>query len=208
MEPLKIKSRIDLTEFETMYDSFDPGHDRRHMEEVRNCAVELAQIYCPDMVEIAYVAATLHDIGLSISRDGHEKHGVEILNKNEKLKEAYTKEEVDLILEAVGEHRASTGKPRSIVAKIVSDSDKTGFTTSRVLQRAYDWGCEAFPTVNHDGQLLRAAYHLKLKFGGEGTGTRVYFKESKERLNKVFEPIFNALGNDDLDTLNQILEKK
>ncbi len=204
---MKMKTRIDLSKYESLYDTFDGGHDRKHLEEVRNFAVELAKKYCPDKIEVVYVAATLHDIGISISREDHEMHGYELVLQEGNLKKAYSKDEYEEILEAVKEHRASTGKPNSVVAKIVSDADKISDNTCRAITRAYLWGKKNLPTVNHDGQLLRAAHHLKEKFGPNGTGTRLYFEESNAKLQGIYKPIFDALAEYRIDKLNSLLEE-
>lgn len=202
-----MKPRIELTKYESLYDDFDKGHDRTHLEEVRAYALELARKYCKDKLELVYVAATLHDIGLSVSREDHEKHGYEMILKDSALKEAYNEEEYDEILEAVREHRASSGDPRSTVAKIISDADKVSNSTGRTMVRAYEWGMKNLPSLNHDGQLIRAAYHLKEKFGPNGTGTRLYFEESRRKLDVTYKPIIKALDVYDLDELNSILEQ-
>lgn len=67
-----MNTKINLQKYESLYDTFDGGHDRKHLNEVRNFAVQLAKKYSPEKIEIVYVAATLHDIGLSITRDNHE----------------------------------------------------------------------------------------------------------------------------------------
>lgn len=189
-----------------MYAGFDKGHDPVHLGEVRSFALELGKKYAPDKLELIYVAATLHDIGLSIEREGHEKHGYEILLKDDDLRKAYTKEEYDQILEAVREHRASSGNPTGIVAKIVSDADKvSGGTTNRAFRRSYDYGLERNPELNHLKQILRSARHLSEKFGPNGTGTRVYFEESKIKQDETFQPIIEALKNNDMEKLESFL---
>lgn len=202
-----MKTRYDISKYESLYDTFDGGHDRKHLEEVRTFAVRLAEIYAPESIEIAYVAASLHDIGLSVSRDDHERHGYEILLQDTELKSTYSEEEYGDILEAVREHRASTGNPQSVIAKIVSDADKVSDDTYRAMSRAYEWGKENIPSLNHEGQLLRAANHLKEKFGENGTGTRLYFKESMEKLEGIYMPIFEALERDDIEELNSFVER-
>jgi uncharacterized protein len=201
-----MKTRIDLSEFEKMYDSFDGGHDKKHVEEVRNFAIELGEKYAPKKLELIYVAATLHDIGLSVNREHHELEGCNLVKNNTMITEAYTNEELEEILEAIKEHRASTGKPRGIVAMIVSDADKVSAGTNRVFQRAFYWGEKNLTEVNHLGQLLVAAFHLKDKFGKAGSGTRLYFEESKRKQNETFGPIFEALKDYDFDKLESFLE--
>lgn len=70
---------LDLSKYENLYDNFDAGHGRRHMEAVRKQAVELANKYAHDKVELAYIAATLHDFGISKNREDHEKNGEEMI---------------------------------------------------------------------------------------------------------------------------------
>lgn len=200
-----MKTRIDLSPYEKMYESFDKGHDSKHLIEVRDFAIKLGKKYCPDKLEIIYIAATLHDIGLSMGREGHELNGYKIIKKDKAIKSAYSKEEFKEILDAIKEHRASSGNPQTLVGKIVSDADKISGSTNRAFQRAYEWGKKHFPTINHDGQLLRAAQHLYIKFGPNGTGSRVYFKESRERQERTYKPIFEALEKDDLNKLNTFL---
>jgi uncharacterized protein len=202
-----MKTRIDLSEFEKMYDSFDKGHDKRHFDEVRDFAVELGEKYAPKKLELIYVAATLHDIGLTVSRELHELEGYNFVKNNTKITEAYNTEELEEILEAIKEHRASTGKPRGIVAMIVSDADKVSAGTNRVFQRDFQWGEKNLTQLNHAGQLLVAAFHLKDKFGPYGSGTRLYFEESRRKQNETFGPIFEALKNYDLDKLEEFLKE-
>lgn len=201
-----MKTKISLKKYEDLYDAFDGGHDRKHLEEVRSFAIKLAKNYAPNQLEIVYVAATLHDVGISISRGNHELHGYKMISRDNEIKNAYSKEEFAEILEAIKEHRASSGNPKSVVAKIISDADKCSFDGARGMERAYKWGCENLPTLNHDGQLLRAAYHLRLKFGDNGIGTRLYFEESKQQQSKAYIPVFKALETYDLKALNELLE--
>jgi HD superfamily phosphodiesterase len=197
---------MDLTKYEKMYDTFDGGHDKRHLEEVRNFSIELGKLYCSDKLEQIYVAATLHDVGLSIERENHEHHSLNIIKDDQNFKKAYTIEEQEEILEAIKEHRASSGSPKGIVARIVSDADKIAAGgTNRAFSRAYEWGVKRFPEINHPGQLLRAAQHLYIKFGPNGTGTRLYFEESKVRLDTVFKPIFETLAQEDLKKMESFL---
>lgn len=190
-----------------MYDGFDGGHDKRHMQEVRDFAVVLAKKYCPEKEDLAYTAATLHDIGLSIARENHEKLGCEIVKNDEYLKDIFKGEDFEEILEAIREHRASGGNPVGIVAKIVSDADKTPSNTTRFMQRAYEWGL-ANLDLDYEGQIMRAAEHLYEKFGEGGRGSRVYFPESREQQLKVLEPIFEAHKRKDIEKLEKILKGK
>lgn len=200
-----MQTKYPLEKYEKMYDSFDAGHNQVHMASVRDFAVILAKKYCPDKIEIAYVAATLHDIGLSIAREMHELEGYNIAKKDIELRKVYGEEGFADILEAIKEHRASSGNPQGIVAKIVSDADKISDTASSALNRSYRYGLEKYLELNDDEQIQRAGEHLSEKFGESGTGTRVYFEESRARLEETYGPIITAHKNNDLDKLRKIL---
>ena len=44
---------------------------KKHMNEVIEKATELAKKHCPEKMRAVQIAALLHDIGLSISRENH-----------------------------------------------------------------------------------------------------------------------------------------
>ncbi len=200
-----MQTRIDLSKYENMYDTFDLGHDRNHMEGVREFAVTLAEKYCPEKLEIVYVSATLHDIGLSVSRDQHEKYGYELVRKDQTLKSVYSEEDFNFILEAIREHRASSGNPKSIVAKIVSDADKAYSDTYGLLNRSYRYYKEKYPLADIEEILDETTTYLAKKFGEDGTGKRLYFEESKQRMEKEYSPIIKASKDHDYEFLKKVL---
>ncbi len=200
-----MKTKFNLKKYEKLYDTFDLGHNITHVEEVRSFAVKLAQIYQPEKLEIVYVAATLHDVGLSVSRDNHEKHGYGILKKDNVLKNTYPTEDYQLILEAVREHRASTGNPSSTVAKIIADADRTPHSAKRGLQRSYEYNLEAYPNMKNEEILENVAKLIYRKFGPDGYGTNLFFKESREQQNKVFNEICAEIEKNNLKVIEDVL---
>jgi uncharacterized protein len=196
---------VDLTYYENLYDTFDGGHNRDHLERVRQAAVTLAKIYLPDKIELTYVAATLHDIGLSVERKGHEKHGADIISQDKKLVDYFSPEDFSSIVEAVREHRASSGNPQSVLAKIVSDADKCSDDSSQALRRAYQWGIKNSPEFDEEKQIIRAGKHLVEKFGHGGIGRRLYFKESEEMMDETYSPIISAVNEEDWSALRNLL---
>jgi len=200
-----MKTKVDFSRYESMYDTFDKGHDRQHMEGVRKFALKLAEKYCPDKIEVVYVSATLHDIGLSISREEHERHGYEIIKEDKNIKDAYSEENFNLILEGIREHRASSGHPTSTVAKIVSDADKAYGDMYVNFKRAYEYNLQKDPKAKHNEILRRAAAHLNLKFNNGGTGTRLYFEESSKRVLGNYKPIIQAYERKDYKRMEEIL---
>ena len=172
-----------------MYDSHDEGHNREHMERVRNAAVNLAKKYLPSEIKLAYIAATLHDIGLSTAREDHEHTGAKMILSDPYLKSIMSPEEIKEVAYAVKEHRASTGNPKTILGKILSDADRMAVSISYTIFRAISYGIKQNPGNSLEWQVDRAGKHLVSKYGQEGYGRRVYFPEAKKKLNEVFNPI-------------------
>jgi uncharacterized protein len=198
-----MKTKINLKKYEKLYDTFDEGHDKTHLEEVRTNALKLGKIYAPQRLEIIYIAATLHDVGLSISRDEHEKHSYEIVKKDLEIKNAYSKEDFALILEAVREHRASNGNPKSTVAKIIADADRTPKSTGRALKRSYDYNCVISPDLSHKEILKKAANHIYNKFGPEGYGKKLFFEETRKIHQGVFDEICKKIEKGNLKAVEE-----
>ena len=201
-----METRTNLSKYESMYDTFDKGHDREHMEGVRRFAVELAKKYCPKKEEIVYVSATLHDVGLSIEgRESHHLNGFKIIKKDKNIEQAYSKEDFCLILEGILEHRASVGKPKSIVAKIVSDADRAYADMKTHLKRSYDYNSQKYPKLTHNEVLNKVAEYMIPKFDTNGTGTRLYFDESKERILGKGKDILKVFKKRNYKEIDKIL---
>ena len=109
------------------YDTFDHGHDSRHINAVIERALEFAkELNNPKInMNIVYTSAAYHDIGMIVARKGHAKHSHDYVLSDKGLKDFFNNEEITLIAEACEDHSTSTGRtPRSIYGKIVSDADK------------------------------------------------------------------------------------
>jgi uncharacterized protein len=205
-ETIKGELLLDLTKYENLYDTFDAGHDRRHMEAVRKQAVELAKKYAPDKVELAYIAATLHDIGISKNREDHEKNGEEMILTDETLKSYLSAEDLKEVANAVREHRASNGNPETILAKIISDADKTPPDSTRdAFLRGYNFGLKYFPELREDEQLIRVSEHLAEKFSKQRVESMVFFPETAEKIEAIFTPIIEAYQNNDFAFLRSLI---
>lgn len=199
---------LNLKKYEKMYDDFDDGHNRRHCVAVRKMSVSLAKKYAPDQIGLAYVAATLHDIGISVGRENHEINGEKIIKKDNYLKSKLSKKDFKEVCHAVREHRASVGHPKTILAKIISDADRSGGYCSpkKAFFRAYSYGLKKHPEYTIEQQIERAAKHLTEKFSENGHGSRIYFEETKNRLNKSYGPIINAYQKQDFKYLKSLIK--
>lgn len=199
-----MKTKVNLKKYEDLYDTFDKGHNRTHLEEVREAALKLGKKYCPTKLEIIYVSATLHDIGLSISRDDHEKHSYEMVKKDVKIEETYS-EDFNIILEAVREHRASTGNPKFTIAKIIADADRTPKNTARALKRSYDYNRKISPDFSHEEILKEVANHIYRKFGPKGYGKKLFFKETREIHKETFDEICKEIEQGNIKEVEKLI---
>lgn len=196
---------VNWQRFEEMYDQFDSGHNREHMRKVRNGSISLASKYLPNKLGLAYAAATLHDIGLSVSRENHEEDGAELVLNDEELKNRIPAKELEEIADAIREHRASTGNPQTILAKIISDADRSCDSKGEPLIRAYHYGLKHFPDLSDDEQVLRAADHMVEKFSPGRFGRRTYFPETDVKMEETYGPIIEAAKRRGVEELRQIM---
>jgi exopolyphosphatase/pppGpp-phosphohydrolase len=205
---MKNITKLDLSKYEKIYDSFDSGHNRNHFIAVRKLAVSLAKKYSPKKIELAYIAATLHDIGLSLGRENHELNGEKIIRQDTYLSSNLTKNELNEICHAVKEHRATSGKPKTILAKIISDADRTGGynNPSKVFSRSYFYGLKKEPNLTKKEQILRTTKFLTKKYSKNSYGRRAYFSETKKRIAKSHDPIISAYKKQDFKYLKSLIK--
>ena len=118
---------------------------------------------------MVYVIAAYHDIGHHINPKKHEIISAEIMQKEERLKQFFSEEELLIIKQAIEDHRASSEReePRSIYGKIVSSADRNN-TVEACLERSYYYGKKLNPEATDRELFERAFEHLNLKFGING----------------------------------------
>jgi uncharacterized protein len=187
---------------------FDLGHDRRHMRAVRRQAGALARVHDEDVEELAEVAAVYHDVGLQFGRDDHEVTGAQFLLDDPVLPYHYNDDARTAMADAVLHHRASTGNPETVLAKIVADADRTPVATAHAYMRAYAHGELNHPELGEVAQLRRAANHLWVKCGPDGYGRRTHFPETEARIQEVMQPIFDLGKADDLEGMRRLLRQE
>ena len=199
-------AKLDVSDLDKLYDTFDSGHGPDHQQAVRDRSRVLAEMYAPDKLNLVDLAARLHDIGLAKGRESHEQRGAEMVVGDPRFKKL-PKRQLRLLVNAIRQHRASTGKPRSIVGKIVSDADRiAGSDVAGALRRSFDYGQKHAPHLTEEGQYRRVLSYLAQKFAPEGIGRRHYFPETGKALADIFDPIIEMHKKDDLDAIRKILQ--
>ena len=127
---------------------------------------------------MVYTIASYHDIGHYIDAKNHEKISAEMLKDDKNLQRFFTKEQIEIMSEAVYDHRASLSyEPRSIYGKIVSTADRNN-SVEQCLRRSYTYGKRLEPKATDEELYERAHKHLKMKFGEDGYA-KFFFKDEE-----------------------------
>lgn len=209
MEKLKSVSPeiIDYVEREIIpcYASFDKAHQENHVRMVIEQSLRLAEHMPSINSDMVYVIAAFHDLGLVNGRENHHKDSRRILEANEFVKAHFTPEQIQIMGEAVEDHRASNSqKPRSDYGLIVAEADRF-INPETIIRRTIQYGLANYPQLDKAGHYQRTIEHLNEKYGPNGY-LKVWIPWSdnaknlkrlhalltdKPRLNAIFNRTFN-----------------
>lgn len=185
------------------YTAFGESHGLRHVNRVIKNSLQLAQVTGAD-IDMAYVVAAYHDLGMEGPRAVHHLTSGKILMADARLKRWFSPEQIKIMKEAVEDHRASSSRsPRSIYGKIVAEADRD-IDVDEIFTRAIQYGKENYPELDKAQQWERFAQHMDEKYSNHG-----YIKlwipnspnekalkqlraiiEDKDELRKYFEKLF------------------
>ena len=186
------------------YANFDKAHQLSHVNSVIKNSIEIANNIGAN-VDMAYVAAAYHDLGLSGPRAIHHITSGKILATDIRLQKWFSPDQIRIMKEAVEDHRASSSRaPRSIYGKIVAEADRD-LTPEVVIRRTIQYGLSNYPEKDKSGHFQRLVEHMNEKYSTHG-----YIKlwipqspneaklrqlrdiiENKSRLREIFEAIYN-----------------
>lgn len=170
------------------YKKNDSGHNLDHIKYVLERSLKFAENIPNINMHMVYVIAAFHDIGHHIDAKNHGQISSEILAKDEFIKKHFTEEELNIMVEAVADHRASLEyEPRSIYGKIVSSADRN--TDINVpLKRTYSYRKEHFPESTLEEIIEDSRNHIIDKFGRNGYAKdKIYFED--EDYNKFLKEV-------------------
>lgn len=149
------------------YDDFLDGHDRGHVEMVIRESLRLAREHGAN-AEMAYAIAAYHDLGIPQGRSTHHLTSAAILAADERLSEWFDDEQLQVMKEAVEDHRASAEvSPRTLYGCIVADADHF-VDPENVLRRTILYGRANYPEMTREEQLARAREHVRSKYCAGG----------------------------------------
>lgn len=163
---------LDLVEFVESkilprYAAFDKAHNTEHVVRVIRKAMDLALKVGADL-NMVYVIAAYHDLGMAGQRAIHHIEGGKILYNDARLKKWFSIEQLKIMKEAVEDHRASASRaPRSIYGKIVAEADRD-IEPDSVFRRAVQFGLANYPQYSVEQQWERFYEHMQNKYSVNG----------------------------------------
>jgi uncharacterized protein len=163
---------LDLVEFvETQilprYANFDRAHNLEHVTRVIRRSLEMVKTTGAD-INMAYVIAAYHDLGMSGPRAVHHLTGGKILANDARLKKWFSSDQINVMKEAVEDHRASAShSPRSLYGKIVAEADRD-ISVDIVIRRTIQYGLGNYPQLDKEGHWKRFKKHMDEKYSVNG----------------------------------------
>ena len=150
------------------YDLFDAGHGRDHVLTVISQALQLAEHY-PEVDRcMLLVAAAYHDLGLAFGREKHHIHSAAIVREDDRLRQWFDDDEIDIMADAAQDHRASSDhEPRTIYGRIVAEADRI-IDSETIVRRALQYGMSHYPGLGRDEQYARLKQHMHEKYAAGG----------------------------------------
>lgn len=163
---------LDLVEFVEkqilpQYAHFDKAHNMEHVTLVIRRSLDLARRTGAD-IDMVYVIAAYHDLGLSGPRAVHHITSGKILLADARLKHWFSPEQIKIMKEAVEDHRASASRtPRSLYGKIVAEADRD-IDPEHVIRRTIQFGLANYPQLDAEGHWKRFMQHMDEKYSVNG----------------------------------------
>ena len=149
------------------YTAFGKSHGLQHVNRVIKNSIELANYTGAD-INMVYVIAAYHDLGMSGPSAIHHLTGGKILSNDSRLKKWFNADQLNIMKEAVEDHRASSSHtPRTIYGKIVAEADRD-LELDVVFSRAIQYGLENYPELNKEQQWKRFEAHINEKYSRNG----------------------------------------
>lgn len=190
---------LDLMEFIEQnilprYAEFDKAHNMEHVTGVIRRSLVIARKSGAD-INMAYTIAAYHDLGLSGPRAIHHITGGKIIATDARLKKWFTTDQINIMKEAVEDHRASASHaPRSVYGKIVAEADRD-LEPETVFRRTVQYGIANYPEKNREEQWQRFMEHMQNKYSQNGY-IRLWIPGSpnEDKLKEIRRHIVNPTG--------------
>ena len=189
------------------YNAFDAAHNMTHVNRVIKASVQLARKMGAD-INMAYVVAAYHDLGLEVERATHHIESGKILKADRRLDKWFSAQQIEIMRQAVEDHRASASRaPRNIYGKIVAEADRD-LEPMSVIRRTIQFGLAHYPEKTKEEHWDRFVEHLQQKYSSAGyiklwiagSDNEQNLRElrriinDRQQLRQIFEQIFASLA--------------
>ena len=156
------------------------GHTSKHVLEVIKRSLGFFEQAKELNINMVYVIAAYHDLGRIVDDERHNIESAKMLRADEFIKRHFSADEIEVMAEAVEDHRASLGRePRSIYGKLVSSADRNT-DINEMLERSYDYAKYLHPEKSEDEIIEDARYHLREKYSPDGYAAKTMYFENPD----------------------------
>lgn len=163
------------------YRTFDKGHNINHVNKVIAESLSLCRQLETEQkntlnkyglqaldCSMVYAIAAYHDLGLRIDRPNHHLHSGDFIRKDQELRRWFSEEHIEIMAQAVEDHRASRKEPpRSIYGCVVAEADRD-IEPITILHRTIQFSLKHYPQFNKLEHLNRAYDHMIEKYSETG----------------------------------------
>ena len=154
------------------------GHTDAHIREVMERSLKFAEQAPGVNIDMVILIAAFHDLGRLVDNETHNIESGKMVRADKFLKKHFSDTEIEIMAEAVEDHRASLGRePRSIYGKIVSSADRNT-DINKMLGRVYDYHRHLYPDMEEDQLIEESRVHLRKKYSPDGyAASTMYFDD-------------------------------
>lgn len=162
----ELKEYLD-TQILPQYTSYDRGHNTDHIEAVAEASLELSRGRAVSL-DMVYTAAIFHDLGLIEGRETHHLVSAKMLKKDNFIRDYFSALELEVIAEAIEDHRASAKEaPRTIYGEILSSADRI-IDADTIIRRSYFHSLKHYPEYTLTQHIERILSHINDKYAEGG----------------------------------------
>lgn len=154
------------------------GHTDDHIREVMARSLNFAKQAPGVNIDMVVLIAAFHDLGRLVDNKTHNIESGKMVRADKFLKKHFSDAEIEIMAEAVEDHRASLGRePRSIYGKIVSSADRNT-DVNKMLSRVYDYHRHLYPDMEEQKLIEESRVHLREKYSPDGyAASTMYFDD-------------------------------
>lgn len=164
------------------YEEIDIAHNKEHIVNVIIRSIDMGNEYGMDK-NIILACSAYHDLGLLVGRENHERNSALFFKKDQFMRTWFSNEEIELIIEAIEDHRAiSKNGSRSIYGAVLHDVDTFGGDLSELMKRSIGYGKKYFNHYSKEQHFERIFEYLNRKYGNQGYAN-MYMKYTPHQKN-------------------------